>query len=228
MPTLLVTGAGRGIGFEMARQFASDGWRVIATIRNPEQHEELKALGRQVEIQLLDVTDRGRIERLARSLKGQPIDILLCNAAIYGPKGADQEFGQVDWITWTRVMQTNVMAPLGLAESFVDHVAASERKLMVMMSSQMGSTAQAGGGAYIYRSSKAALNNVVRNLAIDLAGRGITVVAVVPGWVRTDMGGPNAPLTPQDSVRHLRALFDKIRPKHSGKYLNYDGREIPW
>ncbi|HEX6980536.1 MAG TPA: SDR family oxidoreductase [Alphaproteobacteria bacterium] len=228
MPTLLVTGAGRGIGFEMARQFAADGWRVIATIRNPEQHEELKALGRQVETHLLDVTDRGRIERLARSLKGQPIDILLCNAAIYGPKGADQEFGQVDWITWTRAMQTNVMGPLGLAESFVDHVAASERKLMVMMTSQMGSTAQAGGGAYIYRSSKAALNNVVRNLAVDLAGRGITVVAVVPGWVRTDMGGPGAPLTPEASVRQLRTLFDRIRPKQSGKFLNYDGREIPW
>lgn len=228
MPSVLITGAGRGLGFEFARQYAADGWRVIGTVRDPAKGAGLAAIGKQVQVYLLDVTDRGSIERLARELKGQAIDVLINCAGIYGPRGEPQAFGHVDWAVWADVMKTNVMAPLAVVESLVDHVAAGERKLVVMVSSQMGSIARAAGGSYMYRSSKAALNAVTRNLSLDLAPRGITVVSVHPGWVQTDMGGPSASLTPEKSVRGLRALLDRLDGRASGRFFNYDGEELPW
>jgi NAD(P)-dependent dehydrogenase (short-subunit alcohol dehydrogenase family) len=227
MPTVLVTGAGRGIGLEFARQYAADGWNVLGTVRDPAKGATLAALGKQVEVHLLDVTDRTAIERLARELRERAIDVLICNAGVYGDK-AKQEFGAVDWEEWMTVLRTNVMAPMALAESFADHVARSERKLIVMMTSQMASTEEASGGAYIYRSSKAALNNVAKNLAEDLAGRGITVIAMDPGWVKTDMGGSSAPLTPEYSVRNMRKIFAKTGRRQTGHYLRYDGATHPW
>jgi NAD(P)-dependent dehydrogenase (short-subunit alcohol dehydrogenase family) len=227
MPTVLITGAGRGIGLEFARQYAADGWSVIATVRDPAKGAPVAALGRQVEVNLLDVADRGAIDKLARTLRGRAIDVLICNAAIYGDK-PKQEFGKVDWAEWEAVLRTNIMAPLALVESFVEHVAASERKLIVMMTSQMASTEEASGGAYIYRTSKAALNNVAKNLAEDLAPRGITVLAMDPGWVKTDMGGSSAPLTPEYSVRHMRKIFAKAGRRQTGHYLRYDGASHPW
>jgi NAD(P)-dependent dehydrogenase (short-subunit alcohol dehydrogenase family) len=227
MATVLITGAGRGIGLEFARQYAADGWTVLATVRDPAKGAPLAALGRQVEVHLLDVTDRAAIARFARDLGERPIDVLICNAGIYGDK-PKQEFGAVDWAEWEAVLKTNVMAPLALAESFVEHVARGERKLIVMMTSQMASTEEASGGAYIYRTSKAALNNVAKNLAEDLARRGITVLAMDPGWVKTDMGGSSAPLTPEYSVRHMRKIFAKAGRRQTGHYLRYDGASHPW
>lgn len=228
MPTVLVTGAARGLGFEFARQYAADGWRVIATVRAPEAGAKLAALGKSVEVHLLDVTDPAAAARLARDLNGQAIDVLLCNAGIYGPRDK-QSVGTVDWDAWGQVMRTNVMGPMALAGAFADHVAASDRRLIVMVSSQMGSMGAGGsGGAYIYRSSKAALNAIAKNLSADLAARGIAVIAVHPGWVRTDMGGAGASLTPERSVRDLRAVFAKLGRGDSGKFFNHDGSEIPW
>jgi len=227
MSTVLVTGAGRGIGLEFARQYAADGWTVLATVRDAAKGAALAALGRQVEVHLLDVSDRAAIAKLARELGDRAIDTLICNAGIYGDK-PKQEFGAVDWAEWEAVLKTNVMAPLALAEAFVDHVARSERKLIVMMTSQMASTEEASGGAYIYRSSKAALNNVTKNLAEDLASRGVTVVAMDPGWVKTDMGGTSAPLTPEYSVRNMRKIFAKAGRRQTGHYLRYDGATHPW
>lgn len=201
---------------------------MIATIREPAKGNALAALGRNVEIHLLDVSDRAAIVRLAQELSGQPIDVLFCNAGIYGPKNGAQNFGKADWVAWAKVLQTNVMAPMALAEAFVDHVGASAQKRIVMMSSAMGSINTAGGGSYLYRSSKAALNAVTKNLSVDLAGRDICVIAVSPGWVKTDMGGANAPLSPEASVRGLRAVTAQARQSESGKFFNYDGSEIPW
>lgn len=227
MPTVLITGAGRGIGLEFARQYAADGWTVLATVRDPAKGAPLAALGRQVEVHLLDVTDRASIAKLARELRDRPIDVLICNAGIYGDR-PKQEFGAVDWTEWEAVLKTNVMAPLALAENFVDHLGRGERKLIVMMTSQMASTEEASGGAYIYRTSKAALNNVAKNLAEDLVSRGITVLAMDPGWVKTDMGGVSAPLTPEYSVRHMRKIFAKAGRRQTGHYLRYDGASHPW
>lgn len=227
MPTVLVTGAGRGIGHEFARQYAADGWTVIATVRDAAKGAALAALGPAVEVHLLDVADRAAIARLAQELRGRAIDVLICNAGVYGDKPR-QEFGAVDWAEWERVLRTNVMAPMALAESFVEHVAAGGRKLIVMMTSQMASTAETSGGSYIYRTSKAALNNVAKSLSVDLKSRGITVIAMDPGWVKTEMGGPNAQITPEVSVRNMRKLFSKAGARQTGQYLRYDGATHPW
>src|SRR5579883_1511112 len=129
MPTVLITGAGRGLGFEFAKQYAGDGWKVIATVRDPKAGARLSALGKGVEIHIADVTDRAAIARLAKDLKGAAIDVLICNAGIYGPKG--QPFGQTDYATWEQVMRVNVMAPMAVVEALVDNVAASAQKRIV-------------------------------------------------------------------------------------------------
>jgi NAD(P)-dependent dehydrogenase (short-subunit alcohol dehydrogenase family) len=226
MPTVLITGAGRGLGFEFAKQYAADGWKIIATVRKPEAGAKLAALGKAVEIHIADVTDRPAIARLTKDLKGAPIDVLICNAGIYGPKG--QPFGQTDYATWEQVMRVNVMAPMAMVEALVDNVAASDLKRIIMMSSGLGSIARNDGDDPIYRSSKAALNQVAKTLSAELKGRGITVVAVSPGWVKTDMGGPAASLTPEVSIAGLRKVIAGLALKDTGRYLHYDGTENPW
>jgi NAD(P)-dependent dehydrogenase (short-subunit alcohol dehydrogenase family) len=226
MPTVLITGAGRGLGFEFAKQYAADGWKVIATVRDPKAGAKLSALGKTVEIHIADVTDRGAIARLAKDLNGAAIDVLICNAGIYGPKG--QPFGKTDYATWEQVMRVNVMAPMATVEALADNVAASTQKRIVMMSSGLGSITRNDGGDPIYRSSKAALNQITRGLAAELKDRGVTVVAVSPGWVKTDMGGSAASLTPDVSIAGLRKVIAALTPKDTGRYLHYDGTENPW
>jgi NAD(P)-dependent dehydrogenase (short-subunit alcohol dehydrogenase family) len=144
-----------------------------------------------------------------------------------GPRG--QGVGNIDYEAWAKVLDVNTMGPLRVSEAFVDHVAQSERKLIVTITSGMGSLADnTSGGAYAYRSSKAAVNMVMRSLAIDLAPRGVTCVVVNPGWVQTDMGGPQATLTPAESVSMLRRLIETLGPAQSGKFFNYDGCEYAW
>ena len=226
MPTVLITGANRGIGLEFARVFAADGWNVHACCRQPEKAAKLKALAGEVSVHRLDVTNGLQVAGLARELAEEPIDLLLNNAGIYGPRTG---FAQTDYDEWAPVFQVNVMAPLRMAERFVRQVAGSERKLIANISSKMGSIGDnARGGSYIYRSSKAALNMVVKSLSIDLAGRGIAVVAFHPGWVQTDMGGPEASLTVAESVAGMRAVIEHLGPADNGKFFNYDGSEIPW
>lgn len=230
MSSILITGANRGIGYEFARAYADRGWHVHACCRNPDRAEALKELAEgsvgAVTLRKLDVTDGLRVASLAREMADEPIDILLNNAGIYGPRTG---FGEIDYDEWPPVLATNVLAPMRMAERFVEHVAASEHKLIVNISSRMGSIgANSGGGAYIYRSSKAALNAVVKSLSIDLARRGITVVAFHPGWVQTDMGSESAALSAAESVAGMRAVIDRLGPKDNGKFFNYDGAILPW
>jgi NAD(P)-dependent dehydrogenase (short-subunit alcohol dehydrogenase family) len=172
-----------------------------------------------------DPTATLAVPRLSRPL-GQ--SLLLNNAGVGGPRG--QTIGNIDYKAWAKVLDVNTMGPLRVSEAFVDHVARSERKLVITLTSGMGSIADnTSGGAFAYRSSKAAVNMVMRSLAIDLAPRGITCVVVNPGWVRTDMGGSQATLTPAESVKRLRDLIETLRPAQSGKFFNHDdGREYPW
>ena len=226
MPNVLITGANRGIGLEFARSFAADGWRVHACCRQPDKAAALKALAGEVDLHRLDVTDGLQVAGLARELADRPIDLLLNNAGIYGPRTG---FGETDYDEWGPVFRVNTMAPLRMAERFVVQVARSERRLIANISSKMGSIEDnARGGSYIYRSSKAALNMVVKSLSVDLSGRGITVVAFHPGWVQTDMGGPEAAITAADSVAGMRAVIERLGPADNGKFFNYDGSEIPW
>ena len=208
MPSVLITGANRGLGFEFARQYLGDGWLVYAACRDPRSASELRRLAETSDLKLrilaLDVTDPASIKAAAAELDGRAIDLLLNNAGIGGPRG--QTIGNIDYEAWARVLEVNTMGPMRVSEAFVDHVARSERKLIVTLTSGMGSIADnTSGGAIAYRSSKAAVNMVMRSLAIDLAPRGITCVVVNPGWVRTDMGGPHGTSTPAESVKRLRA-----------------------
>lgn len=231
MKTIFVTGANRGLGLELVRQYAAEGWRVIACCREPERAQVLNRLtgsnGGGVKIHKLDVTDPAGIVALAGELQDQPIDIVLNNAGIYGPR--PMTFGRADETAWLEVLRVNTIAPQKITESFAGHVARSSRKIVAVMSSMMGSMEQnREGGDYIYRSSKAAVNAVVKSLAIDLRERGITAVALHPGWVRTDMGGPRAPVGVEESVCGLRKVLAGVTQKDTGKFFAYDGAGIPW
>ena len=231
MPSTLITGANRGIGLEFARQYLADAWDVYAACRDPKSASELRRLadtsGNKLQILALDVTDPASIKSAATELDGQAIDLLLNNAGVGGARG--QTIGNIDYKAWEKVLDVNTMGPMRVSEAFVDHVARSERKLIVTVTSGMGSLGDnTSGGSIAYRSSKAAVNMVMRSLAIDLAPRGITCVVVNPGWVRTDMGGAHATLTPAESVSMLRRLIETLGPAQSGKFFNYDGREYAW
>jgi NAD(P)-dependent dehydrogenase (short-subunit alcohol dehydrogenase family) len=209
MPTALITGAARGLGKELARQYAADGWRVIGTTRRE-----------------FDVTQPQEVRTFAEKLKGVPIDLLFCNAGIAGKRGTS--IGSFDYGSWEEVLRVNVLGAAAVAEAFVENVAASERKTIAFMSSRLGSIAETTGNTIPYAASKAALNMVVRAFSVLLAPRGIVVLALHPGWVRTDMGGPGAPLEPEESVRGLRKVIAGSQEQDSGKFLSHDGAAIPW
>lgn len=214
MPTALITGAGRGLGKELARQYAAEGWKVIGTERGTNAKYRL------------DVTDRRQVAALAKKLQGEPIDLLFCNAGISGKKGMAP--GSFDFGSWEEVLRVNLLGAAAVAEAFLDHVAASEGKTIAMMSSRLGSIAEASGMTLPYATSKAALNMLVKGLAASLASRGIIVVALSPGWVRTDMGGEQAPLSAEKSVRGLRKVIGNLKREDSGRFVSHDGSEIPW
>ena len=227
MPTVMITGASRGLGLEFVRQYAAQDWCVIATCRTPADADALAEVKGTVEVHPLDVADHATIEVLARVLDGQAIDLLINNAGIYGPRPGD--LGAIDYHAWGKVVEVNVMGPLKVAELFTEHVARSGLKLMVAISSRRGSIADNdSGGAYIYRSSKAALNAVMKSLSVDLKARGIAVVAFHPGWVATDMGGAGAALDAPESVTAMVKAIAALGPEDGGRFINYDGTEVPW
>lgn len=229
--TTLITGANRGIGLEFARQYAHAGWRVLACCRNPTVATELSELARsargRVTLHALDVTDAGQREALHVALGDTPIDVFINNAGIYGQR--NNTFGTTDEERWFEALRINAIAPLKLMEKFVDQVAASRRKIYANMSSRMGSIGDnTSGESYVYRSSKAALNAVAKSAANELRARGITVVMLHPGWVRTDMGGPQALTDVAESVSGLRGVLDKLTLADSGKFFSFNGAVIPW
>jgi NAD(P)-dependent dehydrogenase (short-subunit alcohol dehydrogenase family) len=220
MPTVLVTGASRGIGREFARQYAAAGWRVHATMRTPTQpsHDAV--------VHALDVTDANAVAALARAID-EPLDLVINNAGISGPP--DDGPGNFPADRWLDTMRTNVVAPALVADAFAPHLARGEKRVLATISSRMGSIgALETGGRYAYRSSKAAANMVTKLLAFDLKPQRIICVVFHPGWVRTDMGGAGAPVSPEASVTGMRKVIDRIRPADSGKFFNYDGEPLPW
>ncbi len=230
MPKVLITGCNRGIGLELTRQYLQAGWQVIATVREPANAVKLKELWRAHEdglrIYALNVADHVQLDALARELGDETLDVLINNA---GAMGHQPPLGSIDYIAWNQLFAVNTMAPAKMVEAFGPLIGRGERKLIVNISTRMASmTDNTSGGAYAYRSTKAGLNAVTRSLAIDLAADGITVIAVHPGWVQTDMGGEGAQLRIPDSATALRALFDRAGPAESGRFFNYDGQELPW
>ena len=232
MNTVLITGANRGIGLEFVRQYAADGWRVFACCRNPEAAQALNDVAArhvdQVTVHPLDVVNHKHIEQLSQILADEAIDVLLNNAGVYPPQQGDA-FGKTDYDAWAYAFEVNAMAPLKMAEAFIRQVARSRRKMIITLTSKMGSLADnRGGGSYIYRSSKSAVNNVMKSLSIDLNPQQIIAVLLHPGWVRTDMGGPNGLISPEQSVTGMRQVIDKLRLQDSGQFYAYDGQIVPW
>ena len=231
MPSVLITGANRGLGLELASQYLSAGWRVYAGCRHPAAAEELVELARRkpelITVFAVDVTRPESVAAAAASLRGEAIDLLINGAGIMG--APHQRTGQIDYESWTQVLDVNTLGPMRVIEAFIGHLARSDRKLAVTITSAMGSIADnTSGGSIAYRSSKAGVNMAMRCAAIDLRERGIVCVVVHPGWVRTDMGGPNATLSAEASVSAMRRLIETLGPPQSGRFFNYDGREYPW
>lgn len=232
MKTTLITGANRGIGLEFSRQFAADGWCVLACSRHPEKSDALNKLAakypEQITVHALDVADHEQIKRMAQTLANKSIDLLISNAGVYsGPKGCS--FGDIDYEAWAYAFLVNTMAPLRMAEAFTPQITRSSKKIIVTITSKMGSVADnSRGGSYIYRSSKSAVNMVVKSLAIDLRSIGIIAVLLHPGWVRTDMGGPSGLISTKQSVSGMRNVICQLVLADSGKFIAYDGQIIPW
>ena len=220
---VLITGASRGIGFEFAVQCAAAGWQVHACCRRPGD----QSFDHGIEVHTLDVIDQASIDALASSLDGTAIDLLINNAGIFG--GPHQDVGDISDDQWELVMRTNVIAPFRMTEAFRSHLARAVEPTVVQISSLNGSIADNhSGGAHLYRTSKTALNMVAANLARDLAGDGITVLALHPGWVRTDMGGNSAPLSARESVAGMRQVIASASMAMSGAFFDHNGRSLPW
>ncbi|MEZ5833598.1 MAG: SDR family oxidoreductase [Dongiaceae bacterium] len=224
--TVLVTGASRGLGLEFARQYAADGWRVIACCRSPDKASALKKLGRHVEVHALDVASQESIQHLAKALKGTPIDVLINNAGIHGDR---RPFGETDVAIWKQIFEVNTIAPYLVLAALLDNVMASTQKKVVNISSKVGSIGDGpGGGTYAYRSSKTALNMVMANAAHELRNHSIIILLIHPGWVQTDMGGSGAPVTIEQSITGIRRIIDKVTQAESGHFYDYTGRQLPW
>jgi NAD(P)-dependent dehydrogenase (short-subunit alcohol dehydrogenase family) len=225
MPTLFITGANRGIGLEFARQYAAGGWRVVATARDPGGAAELNAIAGDVAVRPLDL-DADFFDIDWNSVVGtEPIDLFINNAGAMGPQRLDTI---EDAAAWLNTLAVNSVAPVVLAKAVLPLVGAARGKL-IAITSKMGSIADNGSGGYIaYRSSKAALNAAWRSLAIDVKSQGVTAAVLHPGWVRTRMGGSQAPLTPEQSVTGMRGVIERLGPDQSGSFFDYDGTPIPW
>lgn len=226
--TVFITGANRGIGLSLTELYLQQGAQVHATSRNLADSKELRALASRYNtlvLHELDVTDYQRVAQLASELPA--IDLLINNAGYYGPKGYG--FGNTDIEEWRQVFEINTIAPLKLVESFYPLLQQGKAKKIACISSKVGSmTENTSGGGYIYRSSKAALNSVVKSLSNDLTDGGFTVLALHPGWVRTEMGGPNALIDTQTSADGLAKVIEQSTQENSGQFINYDGTELPW
>ena len=219
MPTVLITGASRGIGLEFARQYASDGWEVIATARDPSDAHELKALDLRVEP--LDMADLDTVVAFADGVKG--LDLLIANAGTNDPMNAES---LDDAKRWAKMMVVNSIGPFILARHLLPRMADGSK--LIAITSGMGSLSETSGGWIPYRTSKAALNMGWRSLSLEARARKVVMAMLSPGWVKTRMGGAGAELTPEESVSAMRALIHGLTMEQAGKFLRRDGSEIPW
>jgi len=226
--TVLITGTSRGIGLEFTKQYAEDGWQVLACCRAPDRALALQHLAQahaNIELINLDVADFAQIDATALQLKNHAIDVLINNAGVY----PESSLGDVDFNDWATAFKINSMAPLKMAQAFLPHIVKSQLKKIATLSSKMGSIDDnTSGGSYIYRTTKTAANMVMKSLAIDVEQYGISVVTLHPGWVLTDMGGQHALINTQTSVNGLRKVITELSPENSGRFVAYNGLEIAW
>jgi len=234
MATVLITGANRGLGLGLARCYLEDGWDVIALAR--QASAELKGLASaSLDIRECRLTDDQELAAVADSLAEQTIDVLINNAGRMAKESTPtsgesvQGFGHFNRALWHEVFDINLFTPMRLAELLDGQLGQAEKGRIVTLSSTLGSMAlNDSGGLYAYRASKAAVNAIMKSMSIDLAKRGIIAIAMHPGWVQTDMGGAKATLDIETSVRGMKKVIDGLRPADSGRFLSWDGSELPW
>lgn len=225
MTTILITGAGRGIGFELARQAVDKGWSVIGSVRNVDAQRELASRIPEMAVLNFDVTDQAAMDKIANAFQ-RPIDVLVNNAGIIGddPQATDTINGDA----FEKLLATNVVAPLRVMQAFLPYLKASAHPRIVNISSIMGAMKGTSSGKVGYRASKAALNKLTQAMAEELAGDGITAVSMHPGWVRTDMGGPSASISPKESAFGILNVISQLTREDSGSFINYDGTRMDW
>ena len=233
MSTVVITGANRGLGLEFTKQYAADGWTVIAAARDPEKDNELKQLAasnKNIQSIALNVADDASVATFKKAVGDRPIDLLINNAGMY--PSTRESFGDVDYKAWLDTLNTNTLGPVRVTEALADNLAASEKKLVVVISSTMGSietyAKEASAQAIQYRTSKTAVNMAVQVMSQALKSKGVAVIAQCPGWVQTDMGGKNAKLTPEQSISAQRKIFDRVTIAETGQFFGHRGKNVPW
>ena len=222
--TVLITGANRGIGLELARQYSAAGWDVIGTARKPEAAVELRRLG--AKIVQLDVTVQASVDRMARSLSGTPIDMLINNAGI---QLLMWKLDEIDFDDFTKSLEVNTVGPVRVTQALVPNLRLSEHRRIINVTTNLSSIAEnTDGGFYGYRESKAALNMFTKSLAAELGPEGFTCIVMHPGWVKTDLGGPQAPLQVDESASGIRAVIEGLTPADNGSFRTWAGEEMAW
>ena len=225
--TVLITGTNKGLGLEFVKQFAIEGYQVIACTRKINKKDELHQLQEKfktISICKLDIANFSSIDQFAKLFK-KPIDILINNAGVYPDSSVDH----VDYKAWLNAFKINTLAAFKMTKAFLPHLKKGRLKKIASLTSKMGSIDDnSGGGEYIYRSSKTALNMVMKSLSIDLKPYDLSVITLHPGWVRTDMGGPNGLIDVDESVAGMKRQIDKLTIRTSGQFIAYDGKKIPW
>ena len=228
MSTVLITGANRGLGYEFVKQYSENGFEVLACCRNRNNAKELKELAEtsnKIKVYELDVGNLKVIKSLSQQLKNEKIDVLINNAGIY----RSSTVGNINYDEWIESFKVNTIAPYQMVENFLNQIMNSDLKKVVSITSKMGSIDDnTSGGSYIYRSSKTALNSMMRCLTHDLKNQGVATLTLHPGWVRTDMGGPGGWIDSFESVKGMIKQIDKLTIDDSGKYLDYAGKSINW
>lgn len=228
MPVVLVTGANRGIGLELVKRYAARGDQVIACCRNPDTAPALKAVAGKVTVHALAVDDPASVAGLAGKLGGQAIDLLINNAGVLGPDYGDQTATRMDFDGWARAFAINTMGPVRVMQALLPNLKAGAQARVVTITSQMGALSLDMALGHAYSATKAAINKFMRLAAIDLAKDGIAVGLIHPGWVKTDMGGPDADITIEESGAGIVATVDKLNLSTTGSFWKWNGEPHGW
>lgn len=222
--TVLITGANRGLGLEFAKQFHARGYDVIATARNTVKAVELKALG--VRVMQLDVANQESVNKLAAALKDIPLDILINNAGYFNR--VDISIDKVNFDIFELTYAVNTLGPLRVTQALIDNLKLGKRKTVISISSGLSSITNSTGQWYAYRSSKTALNQINKILSEEFKDDGFIFTVLSPGWVKTDMGGPSANYTPQESIAGMLTVIGQLTIKDSGKFYDLKGKTVAW